>query len=251
MRIYAIGDIHGQLNMLKSAHAMIEADRLRCNDSDALIVHLGDLIDRGPDSRGVIEYLMAGLDAGENWIVIKGNHDRYLTRFYRNGTVTDPRTRAGLTWLDPRLGGEATLASYGVDASEDDDLADVRSDMLKAVPETHVAFIEALPCFYETDDLIMVHAGIVPGRPMDQQVENDLIWIREGFLDDNTDHGKLVVHGHTALDTPEHFGNRVDLDSGAGYFRPITAAVFEGRDCSVLSATTRTPLLPPVAKDVA
>ncbi len=157
----------------------------------------------------------------------------------------DPRLWHELTWLHPRLGGVETLASYGVEDAGRRPILDVHADAVAAVPDVHTRFLNDLPLYHETEELIFVHAGIRPGIPMRQQTEHDLIWIRDGFLEDDTDHGKLVVHGHTALEEPTHFGNRIDLDSGAGYFRPLTAAVFEGRTCWILTDTGRVLLLPP------
>ena len=245
MRTYAIGDIHGQLEMLRAAHARIAADRALCGDRDAIVVHLGDLVDRGPDSRGVIDFLLEGEASGQPWIVLKGNHDRMFQGFMARDGYHDPRLRTDLTWFDPRLGGEETLASYGVEKHWYTRLETLRRQAQKKVPEAHVAFLDRLQLYHATDDLLFVHAGIRPGIPLEEQVEDDLIWIRDGFLEDDRDHGMLVVHGHTALASAQHFGNRIDLDGGAGYGRPLTAAVFEGRDCWVLTDTGRVPLRPP------
>ncbi|WP_439103348.1 metallophosphoesterase family protein [Celeribacter marinus] len=241
MRIYAIGDIHGQLDMLKAAHARIEADKARVGDADAQIVHLGDYTDRGPDSRGVIQYLKDGVERGEPWVLIRGNHDRMFTRFARFGIAHDERIKSGLSWLDPRLGGQTTLASYGVE-SEDGafELAHMRAK--KAVPDDHLTFLEGLPLTYEWEGYLFVHAGINPKVALADQDEDDLIWIREGWLDF---HGHLplrVVHGHTALDAPTHFGNRIDIDTGAGYGRPMTALVIENGHEEVVTQTGRAPL---------
>ena len=113
MRSYAIGDIHGQLEMLHDAHARIAADRARCGGEDAPIIHLGDYVDRGPDSRGVVRFLREGLPRGENWVAIKGNHDRMLYEFMADPLWRDPGMKSDLSWLNPRLGGDKTLASYG------------------------------------------------------------------------------------------------------------------------------------------
>ena len=118
MRIYAIGDIHGQLDMLKAAHARIEADKARVGDPDAQIIHLGDYTDRGPDSNGVIQYLIDGIAAGKPWLAIRGNHDRMFSRFVRHGIAHDAQIKSGKSWLHPALGGVDTLASYGVDAED-------------------------------------------------------------------------------------------------------------------------------------
>jgi len=238
--MYAIGDIHGQKAMLDAALTRIEAD----GGADAHIVFLGDYLDRGPDSQAVLKTLIAGAEAGRNWTILKGNHDRYLVRFLNDAHYRDPNTRDDLSWLNRRLGGRETLRSYGVDASEERAVEAIHADAIKAVPKEHVDFINGLDLMHVTDDLICVHAGIRPGVALPDQVEEDLIWIRRGFLEDETDHGRLVVHGHTALEAPQHFGNRIDLDSGAGYGRPVTAAVFEGRTCFVLNDADRVPLVP-------
>ena len=245
MRIYAIGDIHGQLQMLRSAHDLIAADRELCGDRTAPVVHLGDYNDRGPDSAGVIQALIDGIADGLPWLAIKGNHDRLLTGFLGRHDYLDPYLGTRILWFDPRMGGDKTLASYGVHDVAQRPLSEVHKETADAVPAAHREFLENLPLYLETPDLILVHAGIRPGVPLEQQEEEDLVWIRNGFVDDMTDHGRLVVHGHTALDEPTHFGNRVDLDSGAGFFRSLTVAVFEGRDCWVLTETGRQPLLPP------
>ena len=247
-RIYALGDIHGQLSMLRAAHARIEADRRACGDRGAPVIHVGDLIDRGPDSRGVIQFLMDGLSAGENWVVLKGNHDRFFPLFLNDGKVTDGRLRRGLDWLSPSMGGMETLGSYGVRRKfmESDDLLLGRART--AVPEAHIRFIDTLPTHHEAGELLFVHAGIRPDVPLEEQTEDDLLWIRDPFLWHLGDHPWLVVHGHTPVDEAQHYGNRVNLDTGAGYGDKITVAVFEGTDAWVLDPETgRVPLLPPGA----
>lgn len=244
MRIYAIGDIHGQIDMLRAAHRRIAADRAVTGDPDAPVVHLGDLVDRGPDSRGVVEHLIRGIADGAPWIVIKGNHDRMFVNFLRHGEAHDSGLRRELTWLDPPLGGDRTLASYGVALRRWTSLRNAWDAAVAAVPGDHLEFLVNLPLMHQTDDLLFVHAGIRPGVPIDAQVEEDLVWIRGPFLEDTRDHGKIVVHGHTPVETPEHYGNRIDLDTGAGFGRALTAAVFEGRDCFILTETGRERLLP-------
>jgi serine/threonine protein phosphatase 1 len=238
--IYAVGDIHGQLQMLELALGLIEAD----GGTDARVVFLGDLVDRGPDSRGVIQRLMEGQSRGADWHVLKGNHDRMFARFLRSGQIDDPRILSGRTWLDPRLGGPETLSSYGVRNAADRPLDDVLYAAQAAVPGDHLDYVESLPLYLEYDDLLFVHAGIAPGVALKDQDEDDLIWIRDPFLTCRKPHPWLVVHGHTALDMPFHFGNRVDLDGGAGYGRAIYPAVFQGRDCWMLTEGGRIPLVP-------
>ena len=259
--IYAIGDIHGQKAMLDRALALIEAD----GGPEAEIVFLGDYTDRGPDSRGVLDTLIAGRDAGRPWRILKGNHDRMFHDFVVHGTEHDSRVKSGISWINRRLGGVTTLASYGLEgnahflhpsgggletlASYDMGMENLTPEQLLrravwAVPPHHLAFLASLPLTYQTDDLLFVHAGLRPGIPLEDQAEDDLIWIREGWLDDTSDHGRLVVHGHTALEHPRHHGNRVNLDGGAGYGNTLHPAVFEGRDCWLLTASGRVPLRP-------
>lgn len=234
IRTYAIGDVHGQLDALAAAHARIRADRERAGDGEALVVHLGDLTDRGPASAEVIEFLLMGLAQGEPWLTLKGNHDGMFLRFLDDPRSHDPGLREGIEWLDAPLGGAATLASYGV-AVEGRDLDAVVADARARVPLAHREFLEALPLWHATPEVLFVHAGIRPGVPLERQTEQDLTWIRKGFLDSRADHGRLVVHGHTVVDAPTHYGNRVALDTGAGYGDPLTAAVVEGREVFVLT----------------
>lgn len=236
--IYAIGDIHGQASQLDRALDLIARD----GGSQAEIVFLGDLVDRGPDSRGVIDRLLRGQAAGRAWRVLMGNHDAMFTRFLRDGTVQDPRVKSGVAWTHPRLGGLDTLASYGLE--RDMPPVDLAAAARIAVPANHLEFLATLPRSIERGPLLFVHAGIRPGVPLSHQDPEDLIWIRDGFLDHPDPHPWLVVHGHTALEHPAHFGNRIDLDGGAGYGRPIHPAVFEGTECWLLTERGRVPLRP-------
>ncbi|MFE3838057.1 metallophosphoesterase [Pseudogemmobacter sonorensis] len=242
MRSYAIGDIHGHLELLKRAHDRIHADM--AIHGPAPIIHLGDLEDRGPDSRGVIDHLIAGIRAGEDWVVLRGNHDRLFTRFLEDPEWLDPNMSSRVNWLHPKVGGIQTLQSYGVRAAGDRPLGPVHAEALEAVPPEHLAFLDARPTLHQRGEVVFVHAGIRPGIALADQVEEDLIWIRKGWLDDPRDHGPLVVHGHTALDAPTHYGNRVNIDSSAAYGGPLTAIAVEGREVFVLTETGRVPLLP-------
>ena len=233
--IYAIPDIHGHKAKLDHALSLIEAD----GGGDAPVVFLGDLVDRGPDSRGVIQTLIDGIGAGRDWTVLRGNHDQLFLEFLDTGQMFSPLVKSGRGWLNEVMGGIDTLASYGVAASEQ---APNHAAARAAVPPAHRDFLAALPRLYQTDDHIFVHAGIRPGVALADQDPDDLIWIRNEFLKDQTDHGRLVVHGHTPVDHPEHHGNRLALDGGAGWGRDLHVAVLEGRSCWLLSASGRIPL---------
>jgi len=182
--------------------------------------------------------------AGRRWLVLKGNHDRLFHGFVSTGFQYDPRISSGLGWLHERMGGAATLASYGLLGVKDPaSEADIRAAG-KAVPQAHVDFLGALPLWHRQGELLFVHAGVLPGVALEAQTEEDLVWIREPFLNHRDPHPWLVVHGHTALDYPKHFGNRIDLDGGAGFGRPLYPAVFEGRDCWLLTDQGRVALSP-------
>mgnify|MGYP002623816606 CR=1 FL=1 len=244
MRVYAIGDVHGQFDMLRDAHDRIARDRQATGDDAAPVVHLGDFCDRGPDTAGVLQFLVDGIGGGEPWRAVMGNHDRLFRDFLSDGALTDARLRSDLSWLSWNMGGLDTLRSYGMDRPESLSADDLHERARAAVPESHRRFLHELETFIELGDLVFVHAGIRPGVPLADQDEEDLIWIRQEFLLDTSDHGKLVVHGHTPVEEPMHCGNRVNLDTGAGYGRPLTAAVFEGRDCWVLTESGRRRLAP-------
>lgn len=239
MRTYAVGDVHGHPDKLRAAHRLIAADRVRTGDDAAPVVHLGDLVDRGPDSREVVEYLRRGAAAGEPWVTLKGNHDFMFALFLRDPLARDPGMRADLTWLDRRIGGTTTLASYGVADAGDRPLAEVHAEALAKVPRTHLDFIDALPLILRRGPVALVHAGVRPGVALDDQVASDLMWIRGAFHDFAGDYGALVIHGHTPVDQVTHFGNRVAVDTGAAYGGPVSAVVIEDRVVAVLTEDGR------------
>ncbi|MDO5369650.1 metallophosphoesterase family protein [Paracoccus sp. (in: a-proteobacteria)] len=239
MRIHAIGDIHGQLERLREAHERIEQDA----GGNALVVHLGDLIDKGPDSRGVVEFLMDGQARGRNWIVLKGNHDRALPNFLRDPRWVDPRAAEQKDWIARDVGAEAALASYGVADAASRPLDEVHAEALAAVPPDHARWLQGLPAWYLGRHALFVHAGIRPGIDLRAQVEDDLLWIRKPFHDDRRDHGVLVVHGHTPVRRPTHYGNRVNIDTGAGDGGPLTAMRLDDRGLWVLEDGESRPLV--------
>ena len=243
--IYAIGDIHGHLDQLAAAHRTIAEDRARHPGKDAPVVHIGDLVDRGPDTKGVIQFLLDGLERGEDWITLTGNHDRMFAEFLAGGDGSHPRLRKGVTWRHSVVGGTATLASYGVRRKRLESESNFCRRARAAVPEAHAAFVRDLPLWYKLGGMIFVHAGIRPGFAMDAQDEDDLLWIRDEFLWHAGDHAALIVHGHTPVDEPTHYGNRVNIDTGAGWGNPLVPVVFDGDDCFALRETGREKLKVP------
>lgn len=240
MRAYAIGDIHGHLDLLKAAQALVAQDRARTGDMDAPLIHTGDLVDRGPESQGVIAHLMEGQARGEPWGVLKGNHDNLFEMFLYDPGFHDPNLNRDLDWLNPRVGGSATLRSYGVDPEAG--IMAAHAQAAAAVPKAHRDWLSRLPTHLLLDDLLFVHAGIRPGVDLHNQTETDLMWIRSEFLEDLRDHGALVVHGHSAIETPTHYGNRLNIDSNAARGGPVSAVVIEGRDAWLLAPEGRVRL---------
>ncbi|MEL7252837.1 MAG: metallophosphoesterase family protein [Pseudomonadota bacterium] len=228
-----VPDIHGHKTQLTRVLALADAHF----GQDAEIVFLGDLVDRGPESFGVIQTLIDGIKAGRNWTVIRGNHDQLFLDYIDGG---DPATPGGLSWLHERMGGRETLASYGVEEIVERD----RANIVSHIPKTHVDFLRNMPLTYKVDDLLFVHAGIRPGVPLADQNPEDLMWIRKEFHIDMRDHGPLIIHGHTPVKTPQHYGNRVNLDAGAGHGHDLVIAAIRGREVSLLSEAGETPLTP-------
>lgn len=241
MRTYAIGDIHGHLELLKATHERIARDDA-AHGGGGQIVHVGDLIDRGPDSRGVVDYLMRGQNDGQPWTVLQGNHDRFLSRFAFQPEWVDAGLASGAHWLDhANLGAATTLASYGIERGSRSH-ADILADTLRLVPEAHLRWLAQLPLWHLIPQALIVHAGIRPGVDLAEQTEHDLLWIRKGFLDDRTDHGILVVHGHTPVDQVTHFGNRLAIDTGAAYGGPLSVVVFDEDGLHEVAEDGRAPV---------
>ena len=239
MRLYVIGDVHGHLDKLKAAHDRVFRDGGR----DAVIAHVGDLIDRGPDSRGVVEYLMTGQAQGRPWTVTRGNHDRFLPQYLLQPDWVDSGLGSREHWTrHSALGAPETLRSYGLDPALPPDR--LLAEAKRAVPAAHVAYLASLPLYYLHPLALVVHAGVRPGVDLCDQTEQDLVWIRQGFLDSRHDHGPLVVHGHTAIRTATHHGNRLNVDGGAGHGRPLCAVVIERDAVHLLTDAGRLLLEP-------
>ncbi len=219
--VYAIGDVHGRLDCLEDLLARIDADPGR-GERHVTLVFLGDLIDRGPDSRGVVERVMALCAASDDVHCLCGNHEELLLE-----AAAGARQALGIF---NRAGGRETMLSYGVDDAiyEREDLKGVQRLILEHVPPEHLDFLRALPDKVVVDDYVMVHAGIRPGVALDAQKASDLRWIRSPFLEHGGRHERFVIHGHTVTDEPDVRPNRIGIDTGAYRTGRLTALVLEG-----------------------
>jgi serine/threonine protein phosphatase 1 len=223
-RIYAIGDMHGRLDLLQRLRTMIVEDTDRHPTKRKVVVYLGDYVDRGPDSRGVIELLATKPLPGFESVFIKGNHEDSLLQF-----LTDPGV--GVSWL--AYGGDAALYSYGVrppDVRKVDELLAAQQAFIEALPPEHLDFLCALKHVHIEGDYAFVHAGFREGVPIKFQTPEDMMWIRNEFLWSEADFGKIVVHGHTIADQPQIRGNRIGIDTGAFATGTLTCLVLEGSE---------------------
>jgi serine/threonine protein phosphatase 1 len=217
--LYAVGDIHGRLDLLEAILDRIEVDtRASGHVARRTLVFLGDYVDRGPDSRGVVDRVISGLPQGFDTHFLKGNHEAILLNFLDDAWNLD-------NWL--LNGGEATMLSYGVDTGR---LARLgvppeiwRKAFAEALPEAHLRFFKSLKISVSFGDYLFVHAGVRPGVPLGAQSEADLIWIRAPFLDHAGPFDKIVVHGHTPGKDPVTRPNRIGIDTGAVFTGRLTA----------------------------
>lgn len=220
-RAYAVGDIHGRLDLLNMILARIEEDMASRDARRTFIVFLGDYIDRGPDSAGVIERLRTYDPAGATPIFLAGNHEEVLLRLLHGerGILS--------SWL--KFGGMECAESYGIDGQElrrVEERAGLKI-VRDRVPETHRAFLEELADTFSFGDYLFVHAGIRPGIDLEEQNLSDLRWIREPFLSEARTHGFMVVHGHTIVEAVDERSNRIAIDTGAYQTGRLTALVVE------------------------
>lgn len=224
--IYAVGDVHGRLDLLERLHERIEGEIAAAAPADWRIVHLGDLVDRGPDSKGVIERLIGMEKRDARVLSLAGNHDICFLKFLQDAEAST---------LFKHYGGIDTARSYGVDFADGGEAAFRRNHrrLVEAVPPEHVAFLLALRFSLSFGDFFFCHAGIRPGVPLERQSRDDLIWIRGDFLDAAGLHPKVIVHGHTPVPAPDVRPNRINLDTGAFKTGVLSALAIGG-------GTTRT-----------
>jgi serine/threonine protein phosphatase 1 len=229
-RAYAIGDVHGRLDLLRALLDTIEQDSRDRPCQREYIVFLGDLIDRGPNSRGVLDFLIKAKEFLPNPIFLAGNHEEMLLR------ILGAHPEKIQDWL--AFGGQECIESYGLDADEIRDLDSKRAQarIQAVIPKEHLSFIEEFADSFLLGDYLFVHAGIRPGVPIEEQTVQDLHWIREDFLDSPARFPHMVVHGHTISTVPDQQANRIGIDTGAYNGGALTALCVEGTDRRFLEA---------------
>jgi serine/threonine protein phosphatase 1 len=208
LRIYAVGDIHGRADLLENVFSRIDEDLKNDPIAETIHVFLGDYIDRGNDSAGVLDLLTKRATA-YRMICLMGNHELYLTEFLENPRILG-------AWA--QYGALPTLASYGLKPTLNagpKEQTDLAKGLCNAMPESHGRFLAGLQLSYTCGDFFFVHAGVRPGTSLSRQREEDMLWIREDFLLHEEPFEKIIVHGHTPVKEPEVRKNRINIDTGA------------------------------------
>ena len=230
LRIYAVGDIHGRLDLLNKLLARINTDITLRPTVRPVYVFLGDYIDRGSSSRETIDRLIEHGKTNKS-VFLKGNHELIAIKCLSDSSLFDQ-------WL--RLGGLETLVSYGVPPetlANGKQIAELQSAFHSALPQAHFRFFRDLQNSFECGDFFFAHAGVKPNVELSRQKESDLLWIREEFLSSNDDFGKIIVHGHTPTSEIEVGPNRINIDTGAFATGRLTCLVIEDRSLSVIDTS--------------
>jgi serine/threonine protein phosphatase 1 len=230
--IYAVGDIHGRWDLLVELHDLIRVHAQRYPDFQKKVIYLGDYIDRGPDSKRVLDELIRASLPDFTAVHLKGNHEAMLLAFLENAAQ-------GNIWLFN--GGIATLQSYGIRWSDkmpysSQTLAKLQKALQQQLPQTHWGFLRSLQLYHIEGDFLFCHAGYKPKVPLADQAEQDLLWIRDEFLYSPLHHEKIIVHGHTISTQPEILPNRVGIDTGAFHTGILTAAAIVDSEIYFLQA---------------
>lgn len=228
-RLYAIGDIHGRLDLLDQLLTRIDADDAARPAARTTLIFLGDLVDRGPDSAGVVERLRQLAASGRDVRFLLGNHEEVFLH-----AIREEKTEALKFFC--RIGGRETILSYGITETDYNamDYDELKAALAERVPESHLSFLESFEDLIELGDYLFVHAGIRPGVAIQEQRPRDLRWIREPFLDHAAPHDRMVIHGHTITADVDEHSNRIGIDTGAYASGCLTALGIEGDDRWVL-----------------
>ena len=234
LRLYAIGDIHGCLDKLDGVHDWIARDLAARPAADWRVVHMGDYVDRGPDSRGVVQRLIGLRAQDRRHVCLQGNHDQMFVEAMRG------ETRRMAIWFEQ--GGVETLASYGLTREDLEHMILDGRGLGAAIPADHLEFLAGLGHYAHYGDFFFAHAGIDPNYPLDEQDPHDLMWIRRPFLDDTRDHGAVVVHGHTPVRRIEVRANRIGIDTGAVFGGALSCLVLEEGDRAQLTPLGPEPI---------
>jgi diadenosine tetraphosphatase ApaH/serine/threonine PP2A family protein phosphatase len=228
VRIYAVGDIHGRLDLLNDLLARIDRDRVSRPITRSVDVFLGDYIDRGPSSRETIDRLLEHSQSNEA-VFLKGNHELIAIKGLSDRGPFEQWVR--------RLGGIETLMSYGLSREHlaaGKSIVEMQAAFHAALPRTHLRFLRDLRLSYTCGDFFFAHAGVRPGVEISRQSERDLLWIRDEFLTSRSDFGKIVIHGHTPTFEVEVEPNRINIDTGAFATGRLTCLVIEGSKLSII-----------------
>jgi serine/threonine protein phosphatase 1 len=221
LRRYAVGDIHGRLDLLEKLAKAIDADLQSDPPQEAMTVFLGDYIDRGENSAGVIDRLAEGAFPTP-FVALRGNHEATMLDFLEDESTLG-------SWR--QYGGLETLLSYDVDVREamrGKDFRAAQDALRRQLPPSHLRFLNRTKYFHTDGDYFFCHAGVKPSVPLARQAEHDLMWIRDEFLNYRGPFEKVVVHGHTPVDEPENLANRINVDTGAYATGKLTCVVLEG-----------------------
>jgi len=220
VRLYVIGDIHGRLDLLERMIELVNLD-IKKSGGDCLVVTLGDYVDRGPNSHGVLDRLLNNPFAAQ-YVALKGNHEALLEEFLSNPVI------AAQWW---RLGGLETLRSFDISVTRwmtNRNFSRTAAQLRAALSREHMEFLASLKTSVIVGRYFLCHAGVRSGIPLEQQSETDLLWIRDDFLSSRLDFGKIIVHGHTPVGEPEVLPNRINVDTGAFATGRLTCAVLDG-----------------------
>jgi serine/threonine protein phosphatase 1 len=237
VRVYAVGDVHGRIDLVEGVLSRIDADRSSSPAKRIVEIFIGDYVDRGPSSRAVLDRLSQRVQT-HGTVLLRGNHEELLLAFLR-----EP---AALTeWQ--RLGGLQTLLSYGlsppINASATQQI-ELAAEFRRKFPDSHKSLLTSMPSSFTCGDFLFVHAGVRPGVPIAEQSEQDLLWIRDDFLLSKAQFGKFIVHGHTPVAEPDLHQNRFNIDTGAYATGRLTCIRIEHDQLSAISVTPSTAVRP-------